>query len=175
MVSKNIARSIRIKILPTGGWTNTITMAYDVTSSNLLHRGTKLAVVLDRDIKGSVPEFISNHKQYSGIKIDFLPSASLEKYLKSHLVVKVDNQLFVMLDTYLFQKRPLNEIIREYVRTNTKDDSDGKAFYGFLLNEIKSMRKDREDIVDIVVRYILENEEEKINELSSYLVKKIDE
>lgn len=175
MVSKNIARSIRIKILPTGGWTNTITMAYDVTSSNLLHRGTKLAVVLDRDIKGSVPEFISNHKQYSGIKIDFLPIASLEKYLKSHLVDKVDNQLFVMLDTYLFQKRPLNEIIREYVRTNTKDDSDGKAFYGFLLNEIKSMRKDREDIVDIVVRYILENEEEKINELSSYLVKKIDE
>ena len=175
IVSKNIARSIRIKILPTGGWTNTITMAYDVTSSNLLHRGTKLAVVLDRDIKGSVPEFISNHKQYSGIKIDFLPIASLEKYLKSHLVDKVDNQLFVMLDTYLFQKRPLNEIIREYVRTNTKDDSDGKAFYGFLLNEIKSMRKDREDIVDIVVRYILENEEEKINELSSYLVKKIDE
>lgn len=175
MVSKNIARSIRIKILPTGGWTNTITMAYDVTSSNLLHRGTKLAVVLDRDIKGSVPEFISNHKQYSGIKIDFLPIASLEKYLKLHLVDKVDNQLFVMLDTYLFQKRPLNEIIREYVRTNTKDDSDGKAFYGFLLNEIKSMRKDREDIVDIVVRYILENEEEKINELSSYLVKKIDE
>lgn len=44
-----------------------------------------------------------------------------------------------------------------------------------MLNEIKSMRKDREDIVDIVVRYILENEEEKINELSSYLVKKIDE
>ena len=91
------------------------------------------------------------------------------------MVDKVDNQLFLMLDTYLFQKRPLNEIIREYVRTNTKDDSDGKAFYGFLLNEIKSMRKDREDIVDIVVRYILENEEEKINELSSYLVKKIDE
>ena len=73
MISKNIIRSIRIKILPTGGWTNTITMAYDVTSSNLLHRGTKLAVVLDRDIKESVPEFISNHKQYSGIKIDFLP------------------------------------------------------------------------------------------------------
>lgn len=80
MVSKNIARSIRIKILPTGGWTNTITMAYDVTSSNLLHRGTKLAVVLDRDIKGSVPEFISNHKQYSGIKIDFLPIASINVF-----------------------------------------------------------------------------------------------
>lgn len=113
MVSKNIARSIRVKILPTGGWTNTITMAYDVTSSNLLNRGTKLAVVLDRDIKVNVPEFISNHKQYSGIKIDYLPIASLEKYLKAHLVDKLNNELFSVLDTYLFQKKPLNEIIRE--------------------------------------------------------------
>ena len=34
------------------------------------------------------------------------------------------------------------------------------------------MRKDREDIVDIVVRYVLENETDKINDLSSYLIKK---
>lgn len=175
MVSKNIARSIRVKILPTGGWTNTITMAYDVTSSNLLNRGTKLAVVLDRDIKVNVPEFISNHKQYSGIKIDYLPIASLEKYLKAHLVDKLNNELFSVLDTYLFQKKPLNEIIREYIRNNNKDDSDGKAFYGVLLNEVKSMRKDREDLVDIVVRYILEHEEENIKELATYLSKKIDE
>ena len=175
MVSKNIARSIRVKILPTGGWTNTITMAYDVTSSNLLNRGTKLAVVLDRDIKVNVPEFISNHKQYSGIKIDYLPIACLEKYLKAHLVDKLNNELFSVLDTYLFQKKPLNEIIREYIRNNNKDDSDGKAFYGVLLNEVKSMRKDREDLVDIVVRYILEHEEENIKELATYLSKKIDE
>lgn len=95
--------------------------------------------------------------------------------LYNYYAIANDSFKIGRFDTYLFQKRPLNEIIREYVRTNTKDDSDGKAFYGFLLNEIKSMRKDREDIVDIVVRYILENEEEKINELSSYLVKKIDE
>lgn len=135
----------------------------------------KLAVVLDRDIKVNVPEFISNHKQYSGIKIDYLPIASLEKYLKAHLVDKLNNELFSVLDTYLFQKKPLNEIIREYIRNNNKDDSDGKAFYGVLLNEVKSMRKDREDLVDIVVRYILEHEEENIKELATYLSKKIDE
>lgn len=177
MVSQNIVRNIRIKVLPTGGWTNTIIMAYDVTTSNLLHRGTKLAVVLDRDIKKDVPGFISNHKQYSGIKIDYLPIASLEKYLKSHLAEddKVDNNLFAMLDTYLFQKRPLNEIIREYIRSNINDDADGKTFYGHLINELKSMRKDREDLVDLVVRYILENEVNKTNELTEYLSKKIDE
>lgn len=175
MVTKNIARSIRIKILPTGGWTNTITMAYDVTTSNLLQKGTKLAVVLDRDIKKDVPEFISNHKQYSGIKMDYLPVESLEKYLRYNLVLKVDSQLFSILDTFLFQKRPLNEIIRQYIRENNQDDADGKTFYGYLLNEVRSMRKDREDIVDIVVRYIFENDTQKIDELATYLIQKIEE
>ena len=91
------------------------------------------------------------------------------------MVDKLNNELFSVLDTYLFQKKPLNEIIREYIRNNNKDDSDGKAFYGVLLNEVKSMRKDREDLVDIVVRYILEHEEENIKELATYLSKKIDE
>lgn len=175
MFNKNIASNIRIKILPTGGWTNTITMAYDVTSSNLLSKGTKLAVILDRDIKDCVPDFLSNHKQYSGIRIDYLPIASLEKYLKSSLIDKYDNKLFEILDTYLFQKRPLQEIIREYSKENSNEDYNGKLFYGRLLNEVKSMRKDREDIVYIVVKYILENEDSKIDELSTYLLRKIDE
>jgi len=81
LLEKQLVNNIRIKILPTGGWTNTITMAYDVTTSNLLQKGTKLAVVLDKDIKDEVPDFFSRHKQYSGIKVDFLPIASLEKYL----------------------------------------------------------------------------------------------
>lgn len=175
IADKSLARSIRIKVLPTGGWTNTITMAYDVISSNLLHKGTKLAVVLDRDIKNDVPKFISNNKQYSGIKIDFLPIASLEKYLKACLVEKLNKELFSMLDTYLFQKNPLIEIIREYRKNNTKDDSNGKIFYEILLNEIKSMRKSREDLVEMIVKYILENEKTNINELTSYLLEKIKE
>lgn len=175
MVSKNIARSIRIKVLPTGGWTNTISMAYDVTTSNLLQKGTKLAVVLDRDISGQVPEFITKHKQYSGIKIDYLPIASLEKYLRSNLVLKVNQQLFSLLDTYLFQKRPLIEILKQYKKENDKEDNDGKILYGFLLNEVRSMRKDREDLVDIVVRYILQNDVSKTEELAKYLVDKISE
>ena len=173
LISKNLAQNIRIKILPTGGWTNTISMAYDVTTSNLLQKGTRLAVVLDQDIKCQVPDFISTHKQFSGIKIDYLPIASLEKYLRSNLFLQIDDKLFSILDTYLFQKRPLQEILSSYGREKREDDTDGKALFGYLLNEIRSMRKDREEIVDLVVRYILENDDESILKLTKYLSQKI--
>ena len=57
------------------------------------------------------------------------------------------------------------------------DNGPIEGFRGILKRECYYGKRfeSREDIVDIVVRYILENEEEKINELSSYLVKKIDE
>lgn len=173
LISKNIAQNIRIKILPTGGWTNTISMAYDVITSNLLQKGTKIAVILDQDIKSQVPEFLSAHKQFSGIKIDYLPIASLEKYLRSNLVLQTDKKLFSILDTYLFQKRPLQDVLSAYRRDIDKDDNDGKTLYGYLLNEVRSMRKDREDIVDLVVRFILDNDADSIDKLAGYLRKKI--
>lgn len=175
LLEKSLRKNIRIKVLPTGGWTNTITMAYDVVSSNLLTKGTKLAVVLDRDIKADVPTFISNHKVYSGIKLDYLPIRSLEKFLRDNLFVKVNNVLFSLLDSYLFQKKPLNDILREYKKNNEKDDSDGKILYGYLLNELRSMRKDRDDLVEIVVRFIMANNTNEVEELTGYLSGKINE
>lgn len=173
LITKKIAQNIRIKILPTGGWTNTISMAYDVITSNLLQKGTKIAVILDQDIKSQVPQFISSNKQFSGIKIDFLPIASLEKYLRSNLILQTNSKFFSMLDTYLFQKRPLQEILSAYRREIDKDDSDGKTLYGYLLNEVRSIRKDREDIVDLIVRFILENDADSIDKLAKYLSEKI--
>lgn len=176
LLEKNLARSIRIKILPTGGWTNTITMAFDITSSNILQRGTKLAVVLDGDIEKNVPDFMHNHKNLKGIKIDYLPIPSLEKYLKQNLFDKVNQNFFSLLDTYLFQKRPLAELINQYAKSHKKDDdTDGKEFYGVLLNEIRSMKKDREDLVDIVNRHIQQNDSARILRLEKYLKEKIQE
>jgi len=174
ILEKRLVNNIRIKVLPTGGWTNTIIMAYDVTTSNLLQKGTKLAVVLDRDIEKEVPKFISKNKQYSGIKMemDYLPIASLEKYLHFKLIDSKDKKLFNILDTYLFQKKPLSEILKQYVKETKDNDNDGKALYGLLMNEVKSMRKDREELVDIIVKYIIDNEEEYVDELSKYIINK---
>ena len=173
LYENDLLKNIRLKVLPTGGWTNTITLAYDITSSHLLNKGTKLFVVLDKDIKDEVPGFIKNHKEYSGISIDYLPIKSLEKYLKDNLFVRVDNSLYNYYDTYLFQKRPVSTIINEYKRENKKDDFDGKILMGFIINELKSMRKDREDLVDITVKYLMKNQKENIQQLTRYLSEKM--
>ena len=49
-----------------------------------------------------------------------------------------------------------------------------KILYGYLLNELRGMRRDRDDLVDIVVKYILEHEAGNIEALSTYLKGKID-
>ena len=175
LIEQSLIHNMRIKLLPTGGWTNTLTMAYDITSSNLLLKGTKLAIVLDRDIKSDVPNFLNNHKECRGLKLDYLPIKSLEKYLRDNLFVKVDSALFAQLDSYVFQKRPLNEILRTYKKDITKEDSDGKILYGYLLNELKSMRKDRDDLIEIVVKYVLLHEKTNVQEMTDYLHSKINE
>lgn len=173
LYENDLLKNIRLKVLPTGGWTNTITMAYDITSSHLLNKGTKLIVVLDRDIKDEVPNFIKNHKEYSGISIDYLPIKSLEKYLKHNLFIQVDNNLYNYYDTYLFQKRPIIAVINDYNNENEKDDLDGKILMGYITNELKSMRKGREDLADITVKYLMKSQKENIERLVEYLKEKI--
>ncbi len=173
MLEKSLINNIRVKVLPTGGWTNTITMAYDVIASNLLIKGTRLAIVLDRDIKQCVPDFLRAHKEYSGLAIDYLPINSLEKYLRDNLYLKVNNEFLNILNTYVFQKRPLNLILEQYKKESAESDDTGKSLYGHLLNELKSMRKDREDLIEVVVKYILAHDEQCVNELATYIKNKI--
>ncbi|EHQ88698.1 ATP-dependent nuclease [Desulfosporosinus youngiae] len=176
LLEKDILHNIRVKVLPTGGWTNTITMAHDVISSRLLLKDTKLVLILDKDIKDEVPKFMANHKQYKYLSPDYLPISSLEKYLKAKLVNKVDSQLYKQLDNYLFQGRPLSSALRKYqVETNIHDDLDGKTLYGYLINELRSIRKDREDLAEIVVIYLMETDKNLVDTLANYLRKKIED
>lgn len=84
-----------------------------------------------------------------------------------------DKNLFILLDTYLFQKRPLLDILNQYQKEVKVKDNDGKSLYGILINEVKSMRKDRENLVEIIVKYIIENEEQSVRELSNYVIDKV--
>lgn len=84
-----------------------------------------------------------------------------------------DKKLFILLDTYLFQKRPLLDILNQYQKEVKAKDNDGKSLYGVLINEVKSMRKDRENLVEIIVKYIIENEKQSVEELSNYVINKV--
>ena len=173
---KNLINNIRVKILPTGGWTNTITMAWDIISSGLLLKNTRLAIILDRDVKSLIPRFISNNKKYNVLKIDYLPIYSLEKYLREKLIIKIDGRFYNKLDSYIFQKQPIKTIINKYQQEiNVKEDNDGKSLYGMLENGLKSCKKDRDDLVELVVKYLFETEKEKIDGITRYLESIINE
>lgn len=175
LIEKNLINNIRIKVLPTGGWTNTLIMAHDLVSSRLLLNGTRIAVVLDKDIQGFVPDFMRNHKECKHLDPDYLPVSSLEKYLKQKLVDAVDPAFYKILDNYVFQGRPLSSILSKYKTSiDVMDDSDGKKLYGVILNELRGIGKDREDLVEILVKYLLETDKELVDALASYLSKKIE-
>ena len=56
---------------------------------------------------------------------------------------------------------------------NIDKDDDGKSLYGYLLNEVRSVRKDRDDIVDLVVRFIFDNDSDSVDKLSKYIEENI--
>ena len=176
-INYKIGNSMRKLILPTGGWTKTIELAYDITTANMLQKGTRLAVILDKDIASEVPNFLENNKKFKGVKVDYLPMPSLEKYLKNKLIISCDRKFENYLDSYLFQKRSVKDLLREYKNIlidNKKDnDENGKTLFGVLINELYTMKKSRDDIVDFVVRYILDNETESLKDLKEYLQVKI--
>ena len=174
LIEKNLLNNIRIKVFPTGGWTNTLIMAHDVTSSRLLLNGTRIIVILDRDIKDQVPAFISNHKECKRFEPDYLPISSLEKYLKQGLVDKVDPALYKKLDNYIFQGRPLSSILTKYnTEVDVAADTDGKKLYGIIKNELRSIQKDREDLVELIVKYLIETDSSLVDALAKYLTTKI--
>lgn len=174
LFEKSLLNNIRVKVLPTGGWTNVIMLAHDVISSRLLLKDTKILMVLDKDIENKVPQFYSNHKKYQYLQPDFLPVSSLEKYLKEKLIDKVDHKFHTLLDNYVYQGKPLNAIIQKYTaNADWQHDDDGKTLFNMLKDELRNLRKSDSDLVDVVVRYLLENDTEKVDALASYLREKL--
>ena len=79
-----------------------------------------------------------------------------------------------MLDNYIFQGRPLSSILVKYkTEVDVAADTDGKKLYGVLINELRSIRKDREDLVELIVKYLVETDKTLVDSLAEYLAKKI--
>lgn len=176
LIEKELLNNIRVKVLPTGGWTNTLIMAHDVITSKLLIRGTRLIVILDKDVEQQVPEFMNKHKECRYLEPDFLPVSSLEKYLRKKLILEFDPQFYKKLDNYVFQGRPLSSALNQYKSTcDIESDKDGKKLYGVLLNELRSIRKDREELVELVVKHLMETDNQLVDSLATYIAEKIGE
>lgn len=175
MLEKDLLPNARVKILPAGGWTNTISMAFDVISSHLLLKDTRILIVLDKDIKPQVPGFLKSNPKYKNLKVDYLPISSLEKYLKKGLVDQFDKVLYEKLDKYVFQKKPLSALLNEYAKTSDViADRDGKSLYGCLINELRGMRKDRNELVEVIIKHVMSTDTQSIDELGKFLSEQFD-
>lgn len=173
---KRLLSNKRVLVIAVGGWPQVLHFAYDTIRSNLALSTTKILIILDRDIKDSVPKFMKNEHIDFSIKPNYLPIKSLEKYLLDKLTKNIDTVLFRELNDYLFQGKSLDEIVKEYnikVKNNQYSDSDkiknGKMLYEELRHELRQIRKKDADLVSIIVDYLFRVGSDEVNELISFL------
>ena len=68
----------------------------------------------------------------------------------------------------------LCEILSKYkFEVDISADTDGKKLYGVLINELRGIRKDREELVEIVVKYLVEANQPLVDTLAEFLKRKI--
>ncbi len=172
---KRLLSNKRVLVITVGGWMQVLRFAYDTIRSNLALSTTKILIVLDRDIKESVADFLKKEKIGFSNAPNYLPIKSLEKYLLEKLVQNVDVVLFRELNDYLFQGKALDVIIKEYDRkvkngvyTDVEKINNGKQLYDELKHELRQIRKSADDLVSIIVDYLFSTNNKEIAELIDF-------
>ena len=89
---------------------------------------------------------------------------------KGILYDNIDQKFYSRMENYVFQGKPLTSIIKKYkANADWKNDKDGKILFGMLKEELRNIRKDQSDLIESVVKYLLENDTESVDVLTSYL------
>lgn len=163
-----------VHVLPVGGFSNVIEFGYEVVNNNLMGRVSRILIILDGDVKQEAEAYISKRQLRNNIPINYLPIESIEKYLKKNLIDTVDIELFRFLNYYIFQRKSLNEITQEYQNSDDyKTDSSGKKFYKHIDDELRSCRKTKVEIVDLIVDYLIKSKSKELDKLVSFLSEKL--
>ena len=79
-------------------------------------------------------------------------------------------------DNYIFQKVGLNHILLNYKNDgpHKKDDANGKILYEkYLLPEMSSNGRSREYLIDIVIRFMIENNNKNLPKILTFLQKQL--
>ena len=144
-----------VHVLPCGGYTNTIDLAHEVISSNLIGKMSKISIVLDRDIKQQAEDYIARNNLNNNIPLNYLPVESLEKFLKSKLVDSVDHKFFRSLNDFVFHQKSITQLVEEYrAKFDISRDKNGKRFYDIIDEELRSRNKTRSEVIDFVINLL---------------------
>lgn len=172
---KQLLGNKRVLVIAVGGWTQVLRFAYDTIRSNLMLKTTKVLIVLDRDIQPDVPGFMKEQRINFSAKPNYLPVQSLEKFLLQRLTKEVDHALFRELNDYVFLGKSLNDIVNEYSRnvsngvyTDEEKIKNGKTFYDCLKHELRQIRKEESELIQVIVEYLFAQNVPEIDELSNF-------
>lgn len=158
-----------VHILPCGGWTNVLALGNEVVNTRVLGRAS-ISMIIDKDVKNSVEQYITKYQISNGIPLEFLPIKSLEKYLRDSLSVNTDTILFRDLSNYLFLRKSLKDIVESYRKTQSySDDKRGKEFYNLLNSELRIQNKSRNDLIEFVIDHLFKHSPSEINQLIEFL------
>lgn len=164
-----------VHVLPCGGWANVLKLAQEVISSNLVSKPSNFIIILDGDVKEEVSKFVKDHDVQINVPLNYLPIESLEKYLKVNLHTNVDHALFRMLNDYIFHKVSLGQLIEEYNNSDSsKKDNNGKKLYQKIDQELRNRNKNRSELVEMVVDYLLEKNKPMLEKITRFLSQQLE-
>jgi energy-coupling factor transporter ATP-binding protein EcfA2 len=161
-----------VHVLPCGGFTNTIDLANEVISSNLVGKISKISIILDKDVKKQAEDYMITHGIINNIPLNYLPIESFEKHLKNKLIDNVDHDFYRKLNDMVFHQKSLNQLIEEYhSKYDMLKDRNGKKFYSILDDELRNRNRTRDEIIEIVIDNLLEKERNNLESLTNFLRK----
>lgn len=161
-----------VHILPCGGFGNVIDLAQEVITSNLVGKTAKISIILDADVKTQATNYIANNGISNNIALNYLPIECLEKFLRNSLFLQVDHKFFRHLNDYVFHQKSLDEIIAEYRNSDeSKSDANGKKLYERIDTELRARNKSRNEVIEIVVDYLIENNTDKTDKIVNFLIR----
>ena len=154
--------------LPCGGAVNTVNLAKNILTYNILGNEKSVSIVIDGDVENEMKSYMNRVGIMNKVKYAFLPFPSLEKYLKQNLVTSPNINLIERLNDYLFQPYNIYEIIKK--NNNFKEsDNDGKKLYAAIEKELDVLSKTRTDLIDEIINFLFEECSEKLNSLIDFL------
>ena len=181
LISKeDLAKNKRLYIMPIAGWTQVIQRAYEWQENGIIIPPTKVLMILDEDIKESVPSFFNNHSEYDqSIELNFLPIKSIEKYVKKKAYDENDPIFIEWFETRFHPKNTILSINNRYRKkreqeieearklNKTSSDANGKSYCTSFVQNVAA------DQVDLFVGYLLEylytHEKDRLNEFKTMI------
>jgi predicted ATPase len=117
-----------IKVLPCGGWEKTLELHDECQSSSLAGTSCKVVSILDGDIKSECNKKYPSGTKFSTLTKTFLPIKSLEKYLKTKLILEANIKFTKELGDTFYSVRSINDIVQDYrQQPKSENDNNGKG------------------------------------------------